>query len=60
MRHTVPLDGGEVTLEQLAEPNFELGRIDYARRNTKEYRYAWGASSADDSTWLDALVKIDV
>ena len=60
VRHTVPLDGGDVTLEQLAEPNFELGRIDYARRNTREYRYAWGASSEESSSWLDSVVKIDV
>ncbi|HEV3000051.1 MAG TPA: carotenoid oxygenase family protein [Solirubrobacteraceae bacterium] len=58
-RHRVPLGGGDATVEQLAEPSFELGRIDYARRNGRAYRYAWGASNRD-GWWLDALVKLDV
>ena len=57
--YRVPLDGGDVTVEQLAEPVFELGRIDYRHRNTRDYRYAWGASSRVGD-WLDSVVKLDV
>ena len=31
-------------------------RIDYRRRNARDYRYAWGAS-ARDGRWLDSIVK---
>ncbi len=58
-RHRVPLDGGDVTIEPLAEPVFELGRIDYGRRNGRDYRYAWGASDRGGA-WLDSVVKLDV
>jgi carotenoid cleavage dioxygenase-like enzyme len=58
-RHRVPLDGGDVTIEQLAEPSFELGSIDYRHRNTRDYRYTWGASSRGGE-WLDSIVKLDV
>jgi carotenoid cleavage dioxygenase-like enzyme len=59
VRHRVPLDGGDVTLEPLADPVFELARIDYRHRNTRDYRYAWGASDRSGQ-WLDSLVKLDV
>ncbi|HEX8206515.1 MAG TPA: carotenoid oxygenase family protein [Solirubrobacteraceae bacterium] len=58
-RHRVPLDGGDATVEPLAEPIFELGRIDYRHRNTREYRYAWGGTTRS-GTWLDGIVKLDV
>ena len=57
-RHTVPLDGGDVIVEQLAEPNFELARIDYRHFNGRDYRYAWGATSRGGA-WLDGIVKLD-
>ncbi len=59
VRHRVPLDGGDATLEPLAEPNFELARIDYRQFNGREYRHAWGASNRG-GTWLDSLVRLDV
>jgi carotenoid cleavage dioxygenase-like enzyme len=58
-RHRVPLDGGDATLEPLADPNFELARIDYRHRNGRDYRFAWGASNRE-GTWLDSLVRLDV
>ena len=59
MRHTVPLDGGDATIEQLAEPDFELARIDYKHHNGRDYRYAWGTTSSGE-VWIDGLVKLDV
>ena len=58
VRHRVPLDGGDATLEPLADPVFELARIDYRHRNGREYRHAWGASDRG-GMWLDSLVKLD-
>ncbi|MDQ3741898.1 MAG: carotenoid oxygenase family protein [Actinomycetota bacterium] len=58
-RHRVPLDGGDATLEPLAEPTFELARIDYGSFNGREYRHAWGASDRT-RTFLDSLVRLDV
>lgn len=58
-RHRVPLGGGDVTVDPLAEPVFELARIDYRNFNTRDYRVAWGASNRD-GVWLDSIVKLDV
>jgi carotenoid cleavage dioxygenase-like enzyme len=57
-RYTIDLEGGGVRYEQLAEGTVELPRIDYARRNTRDYRFAYFAGVAGD--WLDELVKVDV
>jgi carotenoid cleavage dioxygenase-like enzyme len=59
VRHRVPLDGGDATLEPLADPVFELARIDYRHFNGRDYRYAWGASNRGGE-WLDSLVRLDV
>ena len=58
-RYEIDLAGGGVSWSKLAEGTVELPRIDYGRRNTRDYTYAYfaGASGAD---WLDQLVKIDV
>jgi carotenoid cleavage dioxygenase-like enzyme len=58
-RYTIGLDSGSVRHEPLADGTVELPRIDYGRRNTRDYRFAYfaGASSED---WLDRLVKVDV
>jgi beta,beta-carotene 9',10'-dioxygenase len=58
-RHRVPLDGGDATVERLAEPRFELPRIDYRRRNGRDYRYAWGVTDRSGE-WPDGIVKLDV
>jgi len=56
-RYTIDLDSGSVNRRVLGE-NVELPRIDYARRNTREYRYGW--FTGHGSEWIDRLVKIDV
>jgi beta,beta-carotene 9',10'-dioxygenase len=57
-RHVIELDSGAVRMEALAEGSVELPRIDYGRRNTRDYRYAYFAGAAHG--WLDELVKVDV
>jgi carotenoid cleavage dioxygenase-like enzyme len=57
-RYTIDLDGGGVRRERLAEGTVELPRIDYGRRNTRDYRFAYLAGA--DGGWLDRLVKADV
>ena len=37
-RYTIDLDGGSVRREPLADGSLELPRIDYGRRNTRDYR----------------------
>jgi beta,beta-carotene 9',10'-dioxygenase len=57
-RYTIDLEGGGVRREQLAEGTVELPRIDYARHNTRDYRFAYFAGA--DGGWIDRLVKVDV
>ena len=57
-RYTVDLDGGAVSSEPLADGSLELPRIDYGRRNTRDYSYAYFTGSGED--WIDRLVKVDV
>jgi carotenoid cleavage dioxygenase-like enzyme len=57
-RYVLDLDGDGVRSEPLAEGSLELPRIDYARRNTRDYSYAYFAGSGDG--WIDRLVKVDV
>jgi beta,beta-carotene 9',10'-dioxygenase len=57
-RFTIDLDGGGVRSEPLSEGTLELPRIDYARRNARDYRFAYFAGVGGD--WLDRLVKVDV
>jgi beta,beta-carotene 9',10'-dioxygenase len=59
-RYTIDLDGGGVRREQLAEGTVELPRIDYARRNTREYRFAYLTGAGEGAAWIDRLVKVDV
>jgi carotenoid cleavage dioxygenase-like enzyme len=47
-----------VRWEKLAEGTVELPRIDYARRNARDYVYAYFTGSKGD--WIDRLVKVDV
>jgi beta,beta-carotene 9',10'-dioxygenase len=56
-RYVIDLDGGGVTWESIAK-DVELPRIDYARRNTRPYRYVY--CSRSEAGWFDQLVKIDV
>ncbi|HEV7847502.1 MAG TPA: carotenoid oxygenase family protein [Thermoleophilaceae bacterium] len=57
-RYTLDLDGGSVRSEPLAEGSLELPRIDYGRRNARDYRYAYFTGVGD--AWIDSLVKVDV
>ena len=57
-RYTIDLAGGGVRAEPLAEGSLELPRIDYARRNTRDYSYAYFTGA--DTGWIDRLVKVDV
>lgn len=57
-RYALDLAGGGVRVEPLAEGAFELPRIDYGRRNTHDYQYAYGVGGGGD--WIDRLVKVDV
>jgi beta,beta-carotene 9',10'-dioxygenase len=60
-RYTIDLDGGSVSWEALpGGGNVELPRIDYARRNTRDYGYAYFAGWGDGGDWIDRLVKLDV
>jgi carotenoid cleavage dioxygenase-like enzyme len=57
-RYTIGVDTGTVRSEPLAEGTVELPRIDYRRRNARDYRHAYFTGGAGD--WLDRLVKVDV
>jgi len=57
-RYTIDLDGGSVRSEPLTEGSLELPRIDYPRRNTHDYAYAYFTGA--DGGWIDRLVKVDV
>jgi beta,beta-carotene 9',10'-dioxygenase len=57
-RYTIDLDGGGARWEPLAEGPVELPRIDYARRNTRDYRFAYFTGAGEG--WIDRLVKVDV
>src|SRR5918996_553779 len=57
-RYVIDLDGGAVRWEKLGEGTVELPRIDYPRRNARDYSYAFFAGAQGD--WFDQLVKVDV
>ena len=57
-RYTIDLKGGSVRSEPLAEGSLELPRIDYGRRNTRDYAYAYFTGA--ETGWIDRLVKVDV
>jgi beta,beta-carotene 9',10'-dioxygenase len=59
-RYTIDLDGGGVRWEALAEGSVELPRIDYGRRNAREYRFAYFTGVGEGAGWVDRLVKVDV
>jgi beta,beta-carotene 9',10'-dioxygenase len=56
-RYVIDLVDGSVRWERIAE-DVELPRIDYGRRNTRDYRYAYCTVTGD--AWIDALAKVDV
>jgi beta,beta-carotene 9',10'-dioxygenase len=58
-RYRVPLAGGTVRVEDLADTDLELPRINYRRHNGRPYRYAYGSTSGGEG-FLRSLAKIDV
>ncbi len=49
--------------EELSDASLELPRIDYRERNTRPYRYVYGAGSEGEDAapdFLNQLVKVDV
>lgn len=56
-RFRLPLSGGAVTEQLLADVELELPRIDDSR-NTLPYKVVWGTSRVED--FADALVRLDV
>ena len=59
-RYTIDLDGGTVSWDALpGGHDVELPRIDYGRRNTRDYQFAYFAGWRDHE-WIDRLVKLDV
>src|SRR3954447_5310231 len=57
-RYRIGLTTGGVRSEPLADGSLELPRIDYGRRNTRDYSYAYFTGA--DTGWIDRLVKVDV
>ena len=58
-RYRIDLEGGGVRWEKLTEQKVELPRIDYGRRNAREYSYAYFTATGG-SEWIDKLVKVNV
>jgi beta,beta-carotene 9',10'-dioxygenase len=59
-RYVIDLAGGSVRGERLVDGSLELPRIDYGRRNTRDYAYAYFAGVGEGGDWMDRLVKVDV
>jgi carotenoid cleavage dioxygenase-like enzyme len=63
LRYRISTATGAVAEEQLSDVALELPRIDYDGRNTRPYRYVYGAGvhrGEGPSEFLNQLVKIDV
>jgi beta,beta-carotene 9',10'-dioxygenase len=59
-RYTIDLDGHSVSWEALpGGRDVELPRIDYGRRNTRDYEFAYFAGWGGRE-WIDRLVKLNV
>ena len=59
-RLRVPMEGGPIGVEELSPERLDLPRIDYARCNGREYRVVYGAGQADEESFFDQLVKLEV
>jgi carotenoid cleavage dioxygenase-like enzyme len=59
-RYRLPLRGGAVREERLAEPMFEMPQFNYLRCSNGPYRYAYGVSFTAPGKFVDQLVKIDL
>jgi carotenoid cleavage dioxygenase-like enzyme len=60
-RYRVSLSTGAVRGGRLSDASLELPRINYARNNTRDYRYVYGVGRAtSESDFYDQVVKLDV
>jgi len=60
-RYRIDLVSGRAERETEFGTSMELPRIDYRRRNGRDYRFAWGASArGEGSSWFDQIAKLDV
>lgn len=59
-RYRLPLRGGPVREERLAEPMLEMPQFNYARCSASAYRYTYGVSFTAPGKFVDQLVKIDL
>jgi carotenoid cleavage dioxygenase-like enzyme len=60
-RFRLPVAGGPVRGERLSDLRCEFPQINYARCNTRDYRYVYMVAYAGPrSDWFDELVKVDV
>jgi carotenoid cleavage dioxygenase-like enzyme len=59
-RFRLPLDGGDAADETIGDVTPELPRIDYGRRNGRDYRFVYGIGGSDERTFVDLLTKLDV
>jgi beta,beta-carotene 9',10'-dioxygenase len=57
-RFRLGLTDRSVQREPLGDGGLELPQIDYARRNGRAYRYAWG-NDVGPGGWLEQVVKLD-
>ena len=69
-RYTLPLNGAALTSTVVSATGIELPRINYERKNGRDYQYAYGVGYHEQHTdslnrlysddWYDQLVKVDV
>lgn len=60
-RYQLDLQKGKVELVFESRHPLELPRFDYARRNTKSYRFVYGISAqGGESSFYDRLIKLEV
>jgi beta,beta-carotene 9',10'-dioxygenase len=69
-RYTLPLNGAALTSTVVSATGIELPRINYERKNGRDYQFAYGVGYHEQHTdslnrlysddWYDQLVKVDV
>jgi carotenoid cleavage dioxygenase-like enzyme len=59
-RYCIPLRGGTVRDERLAEPMLEMPQFNYPRCSAGAYRYVYGVSFTAPGHFVDQLVKMDL
>jgi beta,beta-carotene 9',10'-dioxygenase len=60
-RYRIALDGSGVRREDIAPGvSAELPRINYARNNTRDYRWMYAVATSPEGDWHDEIVKVDV